>query len=98
MSSDMTNIFYSWFTPITSLVWYQLNWTPVVMFVDSNKASNKCMKQVEAAGGGHQDKINRTLPEPHYSPGMVTTASRFAACVEDWSEDSYVLTPDLDMW
>ncbi len=104
MSSDMTNLFYSWFAPITSLVWYQLNWTPVVIFVDSNTASKTdkrmyefIMKQVEAAGG-EVIRISNTLPQPHYSPGMVTTASRFAACVEDWPEDTYVITSDLDMW
>ncbi len=100
----MTNLFYSWFAPVSSLVWYQLNWTPVVIFVDSKTTSKTdkrmyefIMKQVEAAGG-EVIRINNTLPQPHYSPGMVTTASRLAACTEDWPEDTYVLTSDLDMW
>ncbi len=30
--------------------------------------------------------------------GMVVTCSRFAICVKDWPEDTYVMLSDADMW
>lgn len=103
MSSDTMNLFYAWFAPITSLMWYEMNWTPVVIFVESKSVGTDLevfkfiMEQVEAAGG-EVIRIWNTLPQPFYLAGMVTTTSRFAVCVEDWPEDTYVLTSDIDMW
>ena len=103
MSSDMMNLFYAWFAPITSLVWYAQSWTPVFIFVESETVSTSLqvfefiMKQVEEAGG-EVVWVKNNLPKQHYFPGMVTTASHFAACVEDWPEDTYVLIGDSDTW
>ena len=57
MSSDTMNLFYAWFAPITSLVWYAQSWTPVFIFAESETVSTSLqvfefiVKQVEEAGG-----------------------------------------------
>ena len=105
MSSDAVNLFYAWFAPITTLIWYEvMKWQPVVILVYPNNPDftlgpvfEFIAQQIEVAGG-EVIKIVNTLPEPHYLMSMVTTCSRFAVCVKDWPEDTYVLISDIDMW
>ena len=99
LSTDTQQIFYAWYAPITSLIWYSMGWTPVVIFADTASSSpgpvfEFIMKNVELAGG----EVIRLKSKKYYSPSTVAQISRFGVCVADWPEDTYVMTSDIDMW
>ncbi len=105
MSLDTVNLFYAWFAPITTLIWYEvMEWQPVFIFLYPNDPDftpgpllEFIVKYIEAAGGGVINIVN-TLPEPHYLMGMVLMCSRYSICVTDWPEDTYVMISDADIW
>ena len=81
-----------------------MKWQPVVILVYPNNPDftlgpvfEFIAQQIEVAGG-EVIKIVNTLPEPNYLMGMVNMCSRYAVCVTDWPEDTYVLISDLDIW
>ena len=101
-STDMRHFFYAWYAPITSLIWYSMGWTPVVIFADTASSSpgpvfEFIIKNVELAGG-EVIRLKSDLPKKYYSPSTVAQISRFGVCVADWPEDTYVMTSDIDMW
>ena len=102
-STDIKNLFFTWFVPITSLLWYEkMGWQPVLFIVyiseeDFTPRINLIIKYAIATGI-EVHKYKHILDTSRY-PMMVTlTSIRFAACTFDWPEDTYVLTSDVDMW
>ena len=102
LSTDTQHLVYAWYAPITSLIWYSMGWTPVVIFADTASSSpgpvfKFIMKNVELAGG-EVIKLKSDLPNKYYNVSTIAQVSRFAVCVADWPEDTYVMTSDIDMW
>ena len=99
---DTYNYYYAWYAPITAMIWANIDWIPVVAFVETNSTPpgplhHFIMKQVEAAGG-EVIRLSNNLEESRYLPSMVVSTSRAALAASDWPEDDYVLMSDVDIW
>ena len=103
LSTDVKNLFFTWFVPIVSLLWYEkMEWQPVILIVylseeDFTLQINLIIKYA-IASGIEVHKYKHTLPTSKYPMKVSLTAVRFGACVFDWPEDTYILTSDVDMW
>jgi len=103
LSTDIKNLFYTWFVPIASLLWYEkMGWQPVLLIVYLSEKEftpqiNLIIKYA-IASGIELHKYKHTLDSSKYPIMTPITCVRFAACVFDWPEDTYVLTSDADMW
>ena len=99
---DTYNYFYAWYAPITAMIWANMDWIPVVAFVETKSTPpgplhHFIMKQVEAAGG-EVIRLSNNLEESRYLSSMVVSTSRAALAASDWPENDYVLMSDVDIW
>ena len=99
---DTYTFYYAWYAPITAMIWANMDWIPVVAFVETKSTPpgplhHFIMKQVEAAGG-EVIRLTNNLQERRYLPSMVVSTSRAALAASDWPEDDYVLMSDVDIW
>ena len=102
-SIDTKNYFYTWYAPITALIWQNaMDWRFVLLVVYERDEELtpvlKSILQFTEAAGAEILYLKNPLKEPHYLAEMVVTLSRFFSGTFDWPEDTYVMTTDLDMW
>jgi hypothetical protein len=103
MAIDMEHVYYAWYAPLSSIIWYSMNWTPIIAFVGMNKTNMSPLFQFISdqtkAAGGQVVLLNNNLPVHHYFPSTVISASRLALpFLSSLHSDDYILTSDADMW
>jgi len=103
LSTDIKNLHYTWFVPIVSLLWYEkMEWQPVLLIVyvseEDFTGQINLIIQYAIASGIEVHKYKYTIDASKYPMKVPLTCIRFAACVFDWPEDTYVLISDVDMW
>ena len=102
-SVDTKNYYYTWYAPITALIWQNaMDWKFVLLVVYEHDEELtpvlKSILQFTEAAGAEILYLKNPLKEPHYLAEMVVTLTRFFCGTFDWPEDTYVMTTDLDMW
>ena len=102
-SIDTNNYHYSWYAPITALIWQNaMHWKLVLLVVYKHDEDLtpvlKSILQFAEAAGAEIIYLKNPLKEPQYLTEMVVMQTRYLCGTFDWPEDTYVMITDLDMW
>ena len=102
-SMDTNNYYYSWYAPITTLIWQNaMHWKLVLLVVYKHDEELtpvlRSILQFTEAAGAEIIYLKNPLKEPQYLTEMVVMQTRYLCGTFDWPEDTYVMITDLDMW
>jgi hypothetical protein len=101
LSSDV-GPYYSFFAPLTCAFWQRIGYHPLLICSSSYEEwmahPRRALVIKETAKIGASVKFV-PIPERHKpTDGPFTASLRMLACMYDYSEDTYLMTGDVDMW